>query len=335
MRRFLAISARVLALGFIAVLAVLLRVFRLERLSFWYDEVVTMTVARAESFREVIATLDRIDATRAPLHPLLLHVWVRVFGDSEFSGRGFSAVCGIITVAMVYRIARRLYDSQATAFFAAWLAAISPMLVVYSREARMYAWLVLLTCAAWDALFLLRSEDQSTRGRWARLLWYGLCLVALGYSHPLGLFMAIALAMAGAIDASSYGFKVGEWLIVHLGAATIVALWLRRYVDHPPELIMGMLPIRYLLGTPIGWTGGNFRTLAGCVLLLCVGLFSLRRRVVNGRKRRLALILEHPVAGRSLLVWLVVPVALLWVYSRAATRFSDRRGTPCFVPHPT
>src|SRR5437870_5593367 len=104
-----------------------------------------MRLTEEPNVRELLQELDKIDATRAPLHPLVLHVWLRAFGPSDFAGRALSAVCGVLTVLLVFRIGRTLYDDS-TALWGAWLAAISPLLVRYSQEARMYAWLVMLTC---------------------------------------------------------------------------------------------------------------------------------------------------------------------------------------------
>ncbi len=318
-----------IGLALILLIAGAFRGYRLGALSFWYDEVVTMTLAREPGFREVLSKLDTIDATRAPLHPLLLHPWVRLFGPSETSGRAFSLVCGVLTVALIHRIARRSFDSPATGLFACWLAAISPMLILYSREARMYAWLVLVTCAAWDALLSIRrstveSGDQARTEEKPRhvndnlrLTWYAACLVALCYSHPLGILMAAALGLASILNARWLGFSAGRWLITHLLAATFVAAWVGRYVDHAPELVMGRLPIRFLLGTPIGWIGGNFLTLPACLLVVCAGLFTFRR-ASKVPKRRFTLVFEQPALAVLYLAWLIVPVMLLWIYSRVS-----------------
>ena len=319
-------NTKLIGLVLILLIAGSLRGYRLGFLSFWYDEVVSMTLAREPGFREVLSKLDVIDATRAPLHPLLLHRWVRLFGPSETSGRAFSMVCGILTVALIHRIARRSFDSPATGLFACWLAAMSPMLIVYSREARMYAWLVLVTCAAWDALLSLRRVSRETEGDTPtprhgsgtpRRIWYAVCLIALGYSHPLGLLMAAALGLASFLNAKWLGFSIGSWLITHLLAATFVAAWVGRYVDHAPELVMGRLPIRFLLGTPIGWIGGNFLTLPVCLLVVCAGLFRFRGPSIVPKKRS-TLVFDHPALAVSFLAWLIVPVMLLWIYSRVS-----------------
>ena len=180
----------------IALVASGLRFYRLGQLSFWYDEVVTMRLARSASVGELINRLFEIDATRAPLHPFVLQIWLRLLGTSEFAARSFSALCGIATVVLIYQIGRAAFDSR-TGLWAAWLAALSPLLVVYSREARMYAWLVLVTCLCWKLLLDLRNSFTT-----ARAAAYVFCLACLGiYSHPLGLLMLAAIAFAGLLDA--------------------------------------------------------------------------------------------------------------------------------------
>ena len=118
------------------------RFWGLDGTSLWYDEVVTMQVARTAGPAALVERLDQIDGTRAPLHPLVLQVWLRVFGSSDLAGRSFSALCGLGTVAVIYVLGVRAFD-ETTGRWAAWLAAVCPPLVYYSQEARMYAWLVL------------------------------------------------------------------------------------------------------------------------------------------------------------------------------------------------
>ena len=121
-----------------------------------------MRVARAGSVPELLALLNRIDGTRAPLHPLLLQTWLRAFGSSAFAGRSASALCGILTVGLVYLLGRQAFDAT-TGRWAAWLAAVCPPLVYYSQEARMYAWLVLLTCLSWLVVFSFRKSATAAQ----------------------------------------------------------------------------------------------------------------------------------------------------------------------------
>lgn len=282
------------------------RFHHLGQLSFWYDEVVTMRLARTAGPAALLRELGRIDATRAPLHPLLLQTWLRLVGTSEFAARSLSVVCGLVSIVLTARIARRAFHDVKVGLWSAWLSALSPMLIVYSREARMYAWLVLVTCAAWYALFTLRTRPGQRV--WAA---YAAWLVALVYSHPLGLLMAVALGSASLIVRAESKLPWRSWLLAHTLGALLIVPWVPRYLDHGPESTVGRLPIRFLLGLPIGFVGGNSLTLLGFVSMICVGLICIRKDP-DGRSRPA---LANPVPSACLLSWLVVPPVLLYAYS--------------------
>ncbi|MGO9464503.1 MAG: glycosyltransferase family 39 protein [Isosphaeraceae bacterium] len=302
-----------------------LRSFELGRLSFWYDEVVTMRLARAGSPGALVDRLFQIDATRAPLHPLLLQAWLEVFRTSEASARSLSVVCGVATIVLVFLIGRIVFDAP-TGLWAAWLGALSPILIVYAREARMYAWLVLVTCCAWLALLaLLRARSP------ARTMAYGLSLVALAYSHPLGLVMGATLALAGLIGARACFGGFSRWLFVHLAALVLVLPWIGNYFDHPPEFLSGRLPLRFLLGVPIGFIGGDFRVLGGLLLLIVAGLLRHTRGRDIGREEQSAL--RYWSGPAFLLLWFALPPLSLYLYSLVSYPiFGPARYTACSAP---
>ena len=291
-------------LAAIVAVAAGLRGYQLGRLSFWYDEVVTMRLASAESPAALLRRLSEIDATRAPLHPLLLEGWIAVFGHSEAAARASSVLCGIATVWLIFDIGRVAFDVP-TGLWAAWLAALSQVLIVYAREARMYAWLVLVTAFCWRCL-LGRSRPLTTAGAIA----YAVGLVALVYSHPLGLIMAATLAAAGWLGREASFGSSRRWLAVHLAALAMVAPWVVHYLDHAPEFLSGPLPIRFLLGTPIGYIGGNFVVLGGLALLIAWGISRLPAGEAGG------VLSGQRMAAAFLLIWLIVPPSLLFVYAR-------------------
>jgi mannosyltransferase len=292
----------------IVVIASVMRLYHLDESSLWYDEVVTMKLARTASPAELCRLLRQIDATRAPLHPLLLQSWVALLGHSDASGRAFSVLCGIITIGLVYWIGLLAFD-MTTGLWASWLCAISPLLVYYSREARMYMWLVLVTCLAWGVLFSFILSPKP----W-KLALYALSLVAIIYSHPLGMFMVCALGLASGLFRRSFRISWRGWLYTHFAVLIAVAPWLRQYLDHAPESTTGPLPLRFLLGMPIGFIGGNFTILLVCSLLIVYGLCTVHRHKSGG----IPIALKRPVPSISLLIWLAVPPVLLYAYSRAA-----------------
>lgn len=289
-------------LGVILVVASILRFVDLGDLSLWYDEVVTMRIARQPGPAALVKTLREIDATRAPLHPLVLQGWLRVFGTSDASGRALSALCGILTVLVIHRLARGLFESESAGLASAWLAAVSPLLVMYSREVRMYAWLTLLTCLSWWTV-----ERMSRKASvWTYGAYVGF-LAGLVYSHPLGLLMASALALVTLIYRGRLHLSLAAWLALHVSAGLLILPWLPNYLDHPPALVSReWLALRYVLGLPIGFVGGNRFALLGCVAVIAFGLAG----AIRPRPR-----LDRPFAASLLLIWFLLPPALLYAYS--------------------
>ncbi len=295
--------------GGILALAAGLRAWKLGQLSFWYDEIVTMRLATAPTPAALFDRLFQIDATRAPLHPLLLHRWIALFGSSEAAGRSLSVVCGIVTVGLVYWIGLLVFD-KATGLWSAGLAAISPPLVYYSREARMYALLVMITSLCWGLLFSLRNAYSH-----GKAIAYAFCLAALVYCHPLGLLMAATLGLGSCLFIREFFGGWQRWLGVQLAALLLAAPWIRHYFDHDPEFLSGRLPLKFLIGTPIGFIGGNSVVLLGLLALIGCGL--VHRRSVFAR--------YSDWSGPACLVlWLIVPSTLLYAYSRL--------GNPVFGP---
>lgn len=305
----------------ILTISLALRAWDLGRLSFWYDEVVTMRLAQAAGPGQLLGRLLQIDASRAPLHPLLIQAWLRLFGTSEAAARALSVLCGVVTVGLVWWIGRLAFDGR-SGLWAAGLAAFSPPLVYYAREARMYALLVMVTCLCWGLLFSLRASDRDAASpglsSWigaTRMPRYSLGVAALLYSHPLGLIMAGTLGLGSLLFVRSFFGTFRRWLATHLVALALAGPWLPHYFDHPPEFLSGRLPLRFLLGTPIGFIGGN-----SAVLLVVAGLiaFGFWRRSRSHANR------DDWAGPVCLVLWLTLPPVLLYTYSLL--------GSPIFGP---
>ncbi len=127
------ISARVwLVLVLLAAFAA--RMFRLGVDSLWYDETVSVFLARQDL---VALTRHTAGDIHPPLYYYLLHFWGAVVGWSEFSAAFLSLIFGILLVALVYRVGRDWLGGN-VALIAAFLVAISPYNLWYSQEVRMY-----------------------------------------------------------------------------------------------------------------------------------------------------------------------------------------------------
>jgi 4-amino-4-deoxy-L-arabinose transferase-like glycosyltransferase len=114
--------------------AFIVRIYRLGASSLWYDETVSLFVARQD-----LVSLTRHTAgdIHPPLYYYLLHFWGLAAGWSEFSAAFLSLFFGALLVALVYRVAREWFGNR-VALLAAFLVAISPYNLWYSQEVRMY-----------------------------------------------------------------------------------------------------------------------------------------------------------------------------------------------------
>ena len=127
---------RALSLLVIILLAFGLRVYHLDAQSLWYDEGVTADVAQRS-----IGELTRWTANdiQPPLYYYTVAAWGQVAGWREWSLRFPSAFFGVLTVPLLAVLAKRLIRRSSAGWLAALLAAVHPLLLYYSQEARMYA----------------------------------------------------------------------------------------------------------------------------------------------------------------------------------------------------
>lgn len=125
----------------------------------WLDEALSVNIARLP-LTEIPDALRQDNS--APLHYLLLHVWMEVFGEGNFAARALSGVAALATVPAVWLAGRRI-GGDWTAWTAALLVATSPFVGLYATQARMYAVLILLTALGYLALTSVLDRPTRTR----------------------------------------------------------------------------------------------------------------------------------------------------------------------------
>ncbi len=199
-----------IALILISLVAFLLRTFRLDYQSLWYDEAFSVFLARMNLGEITARTAADI---QPPLYYYLLHFWIALTGDTEFAVRFLSLFFGVLTVPLMYVTARRALTPPvpplakggqggvSAAIFSALLALFSPLYLWYSQETRMYTLITFLGLLS--SYCLLRalqpsslSSPSSRRGRW--WLAFVLANVAAVYTHYFA-FVIIAFQLAFAL----------------------------------------------------------------------------------------------------------------------------------------
>jgi uncharacterized membrane protein len=145
----------------------------------WLDEAISIHQARL-SLHDLFRTLYFGDR-QPPLHDLVLWFTIRAFGHGEFAVRLPSLIAGTLVIPVLYELGRELYDRR-TGLVAAAFAAVSPVLIWYSQEVRMYEFVALFGLLA--LLMQLRVIRNASMLNWAG---YILATAALLWSHYFGL----------------------------------------------------------------------------------------------------------------------------------------------------
>ncbi len=219
-----------------------LRLWQLGAQSLWYDETVSAYLA-SKSIPALIAH------TAGDIHPpgyyVLLHLWTRLVGDSEYGLAFFSVIFGLLLVVAAYALARQMLGDKA-AVWGALLVSISPFEIWYSQEVRMYTLAALLGLVALWSMWRIMTgwsdgveEDRSRR----RLPW---ALAVYVLSAALGLyvlyyfaFLLLALNGLGLLWLVRRGAwrRLLEWLAVQAAVILLYVPWLPiswRQATNPP-----------------------------------------------------------------------------------------------------
>jgi hypothetical protein len=219
-------------------LALAVRLYRLDAQSLWNDEGTSVALALRN-----LGTIagDASHDIHPPLYYFMLHGWVRLFGTGEAAVRALSVIAGVGLVAGTWLYARRR-GPRAAALAAVLLAALAPLQVYYSQEARMYAWVALWGLLSMLAFNRLLAALDEGRRRLAWSLWYVLATLAALYTHYYAVTLvfaqnAIALIWllehasartrpAAAGCAPSVQSLLWRWVVVQLGVLLAYAPWL-------------------------------------------------------------------------------------------------------------
>ena len=176
-------SGVILWLALTVALSAALRFFRLGTKSFWLDEAASATLARLD-WHPFWAALFHRQANMA-LYYVLLRGWIRL-GSSEFVIRGLSVLAGVAAIPAIYLLGTRLFGPRAGRL-AALLLSVHAFHIRYSQEARAYSLFMLL--AILSSLFLLRSLEHPSRKNWGGYIILSALAV---YAQVFGGWMLLA-----------------------------------------------------------------------------------------------------------------------------------------------
>lgn len=212
----------------LAFIALLLRLWQIDRESFWLDEAGRAAIA-ALPFNEIAHGVAVVELS-PPLYHYLLAVWIRLAGDGDASVRLLSALLAVPSVALGWSLGRAVAGPAVGLGLAA-LVAVSPFAVHYGQEAAMYGLLLPLGMATIRAAVGAVGGDASTAaGRAARSRWL-LAYVALGtlslYTHYYAAFLLLTVGVVGIAHSIARRSRHGAiiWLAAHIVIGLAFVPW--------------------------------------------------------------------------------------------------------------
>lgn len=160
----------------ILALAFALRLYHIGAVELWLDEAAALHWATAEDW--LAQTLRN---NTPPLYYVCLRLWTQAVGQSQEALRLPSAVFGTMFVGAVIWMGRQMFTPR-VALWSGLCAAVNPLHIYYSQEARAYALFVLTLILAQAALW--RAVHLNTWRAWALACT---CTTAALYSHYLAI----------------------------------------------------------------------------------------------------------------------------------------------------
>jgi mannosyltransferase len=334
--------AWLLALVAVAVAA---RFLALGRQSFWYDEAVSVELARTPLYDLLSGRVK--DLGNPPLYPALLRVWMAVFGQGDAAVRALSAVLGTATVPLVYAIGRRVWDAR-VGVVAALVFALAPFQVQMAQEARTYTLLTLCGVASVAALLRAVAEAEAEAGgaagrTWSWRVWapwaaLGVSTGAMALSHYFGFFLAVAEAGWVAVAYRRNGRVLARAAAAYVLAALVFAFWIPSFLGQLGvqgnlarsaeswHLHLVATPLVFAVGSTLLWKDAvaGWRVAAAALAALAFGGLALLGLWRSFARKAAGAAGRAPGRG-LLLAWLIVPVALPALVSAAASPLYNTR----------
>jgi len=297
-------------LSLVVAVAAVLRLHSLAAKSFWFDEGVSVAIARLDWYN-FARILWRREANMS-LYYLFLRGWLH-FGGSEFFIRSLSVFFAVVSIPVIFLLGRRLFDSR-VGLFAAVLLSANAYYVQYSQDARSYTLMVLL-CLLSNFYFLESLKNPSCRNRAAYIFTSVLAVYAQFFSLLLVSAQRLSLSLLDRNQIPRQNKNDWRWIALLVAPIVIFVATTGagplRWVQRP-----GLHDL-WVFGLHLSGNGGPLLLLicaAGSIAAIAPVWPSAKIRRVSWGSWRY----------RFLLCWLLFPSAFTLVLSLAKPLFVPR-----------
>jgi uncharacterized membrane protein len=326
-----------LALMAILFIGLFLRVYDLSGESIWFDEAFSIELANSGLFGVLEESAQDI---HPPLYNVLLHYWIVLFGDSEFSTRFMSVIFGVFAIFMIYKVGSLIFDEE-VGIFGALLLALSNFHIYYSQESRMYSLMALLTLLSMYFFLKILSNRNVIDA-----VAYVLCSIFLVYTHYFGLFIIIAqniyIFTLFLLTKDDYKRNMKRWILLQLILIVLFSPWIVVFIRQVLQVQNGYR-VAWIPVPSIHSIIKSFSLYSGSNLLLYLFLILAFFSIVPYKKlyssvnckdsfRSLEshageVCLSNIERSYLLLVWLLTPIVLPFIISKVSAPIYWYRNT--------
>lgn len=232
----------------------------------WFDESYSAYLVRG-NFGDIwnMTSLD----VHPPLFYFLLKIWSSIFGYTDFSMRFMSIFFGAVAIIFTFHLLKRWFNIK-TAGIAVIALSLSPMLIRYGQEMRMYTLVFAIIMAATYVLDLM-LETKKTR----YYILYAV-LIALGmWTHYFAAIAWIAHIIYYTVSKRAKLFSK-PMLLTYILAVALFIPWLPSLFRQIIEVQSGFWIPSISMATPVSYmtealmfSEAEYAT--GWLVLLCLG----------------------------------------------------------------
>lgn len=123
---------------------------------------------------------------------IVLHYWLKLFGNSNLSARLLSILFGILLIPLIYFFSNSLFKNKTASLIIAFLTSIHPLLVDHAQVSRAYSMGVFFCLLSTFLLYRIVSEEKRNIFEY---ISYALCVVISLMTHYLTLSVFISHAL--------------------------------------------------------------------------------------------------------------------------------------------
>lgn len=318
-------------------IGIILRVYGLSEQNYWYDEFITLEVAKG-------STDSIISGSRPLLYLIFVHFWIENFGISEFATRLLSVIFGVSSIALIYFIGKSLFD-QKIGVLSAFFMSVSKFQIYYSQELRYYSLYELLTLISF--FFYIRFLNTKS---YIHILLYIISTILLYYSHDFAVLIIAVQNLYVLVKIKKLRPIISKWLISQfLILLSIAPRFIGTFSDKaigesgpnwipPPSIWSPLITIYDYLGLRVTIHSSIVDDIAVFFLLICTVVYFLiigkeewmesLNQLIGGFKR------SWNIKSESVLVilWFLVPITLVLIMSEFVKPMYLNRYVICSAP---